>query len=168
MTTDSAQQPTMTTPEPAKEHKWLQKLVGEWTAEGEMNMGPGQPAEKMTGTESVRALGGLWVIAEGGGGVAGGDGHTSILTLGYDPQKKRFAGTFISSMMTYMWQYDGELSGNTLTLTADGPSMSGDGSTSTYRDVIEFKSDDHRIFSSQMQDDKGNWQQFMTTHYRKK
>ena len=29
--------------EPQKEHQWLQKLVGEWTSEGEADMGPGQP-----------------------------------------------------------------------------------------------------------------------------
>ena len=32
-----------------------------------------------------------------------------IMTLGYDPQKKRFVGTLIGSMMTHLWVYDGAL-----------------------------------------------------------
>ena len=44
--------------EPQREHQWLQKLVGEWTYEGEASMEPDQPREKFTGTESVRSLGG--------------------------------------------------------------------------------------------------------------
>ena len=34
---------------------------------------------------------------------------TMIMTLGYDPAKKRFVGTFIGSMMTNLWVYEGEL-----------------------------------------------------------
>ena len=30
--------------QPQKEHEWLQKLVGEWTCEGEGTMGPDKPA----------------------------------------------------------------------------------------------------------------------------
>jgi hypothetical protein len=37
----------------------LQKLVGEWTAEGEATTEPGKPPEKFKSTESVRSLGGL-------------------------------------------------------------------------------------------------------------
>ncbi len=38
------------------------------------------------------------------------DGSTSrsIMTLGLiDPQQKRFVGTFIASMMTHLWVYNG-------------------------------------------------------------
>jgi hypothetical protein len=50
--------------EPRAEHRWLEKLVGEWTYEGECIMGPDQPTMKMTGVETVRSLGGLWTIGE--------------------------------------------------------------------------------------------------------
>ena len=58
--------------EPQKEHGWLQKLVGEWTSEAEATMEPGKPPETFRGTESVRSLGGLWVLAEGQGEMPGG------------------------------------------------------------------------------------------------
>ena len=37
--------------EPQKEHQWLEQLLGEWTYEAEMQMGPGQPPMKSTGKE---------------------------------------------------------------------------------------------------------------------
>ena len=155
--------------EPQKEHAWLQKFVGEWTFENECVMGPGQPPIKGTGTESVRSLGGLWVMGEGRGEMPDGGPATSIITLGYDPQKQRFVGTFVASMMTYLWLYDGALdsSGKVLTLDAEGPSFAGNDQMAKYQDIIEVVSDDHRVLRSQMLGDDGNWHPFMTAHYRR-
>ena len=55
-----------------------------------------------------------------------------------------------------------------LTLNAEGPSMATEGKMAKYRDVIEFKSDDHRVLTSHMLGDDGEWRQFMTAHYRRK
>lgn len=53
--------------EPRQEHQWLQRMVGEWVSEGEGVMGPDQPPMTWTGTESVRSIGGFWILAEGHG-----------------------------------------------------------------------------------------------------
>jgi hypothetical protein len=34
--------------------------------------------------------------------------------------------------------------------------------------VIEFKSDDHRVLTSHILGDDGEWHQFMTAHYRRR
>src|SRR5882724_4163787 len=135
--------------QPQKEHEWLHRLVGDWTYESECSMGPGQPPSKFAGMESVRSLGGVWVLCEGRGHMPGGGTGLTIMTLGYDPAKKRYVGTFIGSMMTHLWIYDGELdaAGKVLTLDTEGPSFN-DGKMAKYKDVIEFKSDDHRVLSS--------------------
>jgi hypothetical protein len=153
--------------EPQKEHQWLQKLVGEWTCESEAIMEPGKPPEKWKATESVRSLGGLWTLGEGTGETPGGGAATTMMTLGYDPQKKRFVGTFIASMMTHLWIYDGALdeAGNVLTLDAEGPDMAGEGKMAKYQDIIEFKSNDHRVLRSRMLGDDGNWREFMIANY---
>ncbi len=169
-TTKTQQELTMNT-EPQKEHQWLQKLVGEWTYETEAMMSPDQPSERATGTENVRSLSGLWVVAEGQGEMpCGGGAATMIITLGYDPQKHRYVGTWVGSMMTYLWLYDGELDAteNILTLNSVGPSMTGDEKMASYKDVIEFKSDNHRVMTSHVLGDDGQWHQFMTVNYRRK
>jgi hypothetical protein len=71
--------------------------------------------------------------------------------------------------MTHLWVYDGTVDGGgrVLTLNAEGPVMTGNGTMTKYRDVIEFKSDDHRVLTSHMLGDDGQWLQFMTAHYRR-
>jgi hypothetical protein len=170
METSNTQQGQMMPAEPQKEHQWLQKFVGEWTFDGEAPMGPDQPPTKFSGTESVRPIGGLWILAEGQGEMPGGGAATMMLTLGYDPQRQRYIGTWIGSMMTHLWIYDGGLDAaeRVLTLNSEGPSMSSAGKMTQYQDVIEFRSNDHRVLTSRMLGDDGKWQQFMTSHYRRK
>ena len=152
-----------------KEHEWLQKLVGRWTSEAEMAMGPGKPSEKSRGSETVRSLGGLWVLAEGEGEMPGGGNATMLMTLGYDPKRKRYVGTWVGSMMTHMWIYDGSLdtARKVLTLESDGPSFAGEGKMAKYRDVIELESDDLRTLTSHVLGDNGEWSRFMTATYRR-
>jgi hypothetical protein len=95
---------------------------------------------------------------------------TTMMTLGYDPQKKRYVGTWIGSMMTHLWVYDGELdtAERVLTLDSEGPAMTGEGKMAKYKDVIEFKSNDHRVLTSHVLGDDGKWHGFMTANYRRK
>jgi hypothetical protein len=152
------------------EHQWLQKLVGEWTYEMENPCKPGEAPTKCVGTESVRSLGGLWITAEGKGEMPDGEPATTILTVGYDSRKKGYVGTWIGSMMDYLWVYTGSVdaAGKTLTLETEGPSMAGDGKMAKYKEVIEFETDDHRVFTSNVLGDDGNWSPIMTTHYYRK
>ena len=94
----------------------------------------------------------------------------TVMTLGYDTAKKKFVGTFIGSMMTNLWVYEGELdeAGRVLTLDAEGPSFTDPNKTAKYKDAIEIVSPDHRILTSRYLGDDGQWHQFMTAHYRRK
>jgi len=156
--------------EPQKQHEWLQQLVGEWTYESECSMGPGKPSEKFKGSEHVRSLGSLWVQAEGHGEMPGGGMAVMVITLGYDPQKQQFVGTWVGSMMTHLWVYEGSLDAeeNVLTLNTEGPNCTNDGTVAKYKDVIEIKSSDHRVLTSHMLGDDGEWHAFMTANYRRK
>src|SRR5688572_30104021 len=165
---DTEQCAQMFTP-PQKEHAWLQKLEWNWTFESECMSEPGKPADKNRGTESVKAIGDLWIVGEGLGEMPGGGTAKMMITLGFDPKRNRFVGTWVGSMMAYLWNYEGELdaSGRILTLNSDGPSFTDPGKLAKYQDIIEVKSDDHRILSSRAQGDDGKWTHFMTAHYRR-
>jgi Protein of unknown function (DUF1579) len=155
--------------EPQKAHHWLDRFVGQWLCEAECSMGPDQSPSKSTGTEVVRSLGGVWIVAEGEGEMPGGGTGKTIMTLGYDPQNQRYVGTFIGSMMTHLWVYTGSLDAaeKVLTLDTEGPDFAGQ-TMAKYQDSIEFVSDDHRVLTSQFLGDDGNWHHFMTAHYRRK
>jgi hypothetical protein len=156
--------------EPQKEHLWLNKLLGEWAYEHDCSPAPDQPKEKFKGTETVRSLGGLWVVCEGSGNMPGGGTANTMLTLGYDPARQRYVGSWVGSMMTHMWTYEGALdpSGRVLTLNTEGPNFTpGATGLAKYQDVIEFLSDDHRTLTSRTLAPDGSWNTFMTAHYRR-
>lgn len=156
--------------EPQKEHQWLQKLVGEWTYESDCSMGPDQPPQKHKGSEIVRPLGEIWVLCEGQMEMPGGHMGKMLMTLGFDPQRKRFVGTWVGSMMTHLWVYDGELdaTGKVLSLMSEGPNFAVPGKMAMYKDVIEIKDDNHRLLKSHSQGEDGQWQEFMVAGYRRK
>lgn len=156
--------------EPQKEHQWLQQLLGDWTYEAEMQMGPDQPPTKSRGQESVRTLGGLWLLCEGSGTMPGLEGiGTTLMTLGYDTQKRAFVGSWVGSMMANMWIYRGQLdpAQKVLTLDTEGPSFAGDGKLARYQDVITFKNSQERELSSQVLQGDRTWKRFMTARYRR-
>jgi hypothetical protein len=157
-------------PKPEKQHEWLQQFVGEWDTESECIMEPGKPAVKCKGTESARSLGGFWVLSEGKGDMMGVT-INYVLTLGYDPQKKKYVGTWVDSMTSHSWKYEGSVDadGKVLTLETEGPCPMAPEKTTKFKDVTEFKSKDHRVFTSKMLGDDGKWTTIATvTAHRKK
>ncbi len=154
-------------PKPKAEHGWLQELAGEWESEVEM-MPPGQPPEKIKGTETVRSVGGFWIVAENRGTFMGAP-FTGLLTLGYDAAKGRYVGTWIDSMTDYLWTYEGKVdkAGKVLTLETQGPCPDAPGKVSRFREVLEVRSEDHKVFSSSMEGEDGKWTTIMTVDYRR-
>ena len=168
MATNTKIDPTAHTPvEGAKDrtegHVWLQRMVGEWTTEGEATM-PDGSKDTTTGKESVRKLGEYWVVSEATASMPGDDEEgTMIVSLGFDRHKGRFVGSWVGSMMMNLWVYDGELDADgTLHLDTEGEDMADETKTAPYRDSIHWESDDVRTLTSHYKDEKGEWQPFMT------
>jgi hypothetical protein len=153
---------------PLEQHEWLQRLVGEWTVSLDTVTEPGGDSTSPETRESIRSIGGLWIVAEG---TADYDGKpfTSLLTLGYDPAKKAFVGTWIDTLQTTMWSYVGHLdeSKRVLTLEAEGPSFGDPDKTAKYRDQIELVGTDRKTMSSSMLGEDGNWMTYMTAEGRR-
>jgi hypothetical protein len=144
-------------PAPVKEHEWLKQLEGEWTSEYEAFM-PGQKESvKGKGSESAKMLGGFWLIGNGKGEMMGMT-MNSVLTLGFDPDKKKYVGTWVDSMTSYLWKYEGAVdsAGKILTLETEGPCMMKPG-LAKFREVTEIVDKDHKTFTSSMLGDDGKW-----------
>jgi hypothetical protein len=155
-------------PTAQKEHRWLEQFVGQWQTESEAKMGPDQPAMKCTGTMSSRMLGDFWVVSELVGEMPGMT-VTCVQTIGYDPGKKKYVGSWVDSVTSHMWKYEGAVddSGKALTLEAEGPNFMADGKLTMFRDAYTFKSQDHIITTSSMQSEDGTWVEFMTGSFRR-
>lgn len=155
---------------PQAEHEILQKLVGDWKVLGECSMPDGSSDKSESGVKFT-SVGGLWVVGDGTmPGPEGADFRTNM-TLGFDPVKGRYVGTFIASCMTKLWIYDGNYDAGSkkLVLDATGPRFDQKPGEAPYKDTIEFVNDDQFILSSQMQGDDGKWFSFMkSVHHRVK
>lgn len=153
---------------PNDRHNWLARLTGTWENVSECAMGPDQEPQRSTARMTCRMLGGLWLIAESRGEMPDGDEFLSIMTIGFDPKKDRFVGTFVASMMAYLWPYEGQLdaSANKLPLFSTGPKFDGAGTTD-YCDTIEIVSDDEWLFYGDVKGDDGQWHRLMLTTCRR-
>ncbi|QOJ00123.1 MAG: DUF1579 domain-containing protein [Phycisphaeraceae bacterium] len=151
--------------EPTPHHRWLHQLVGAWSFENECVMGPSGETMKSTGREVVRAVGDLWVVGELTGAMPDGSSMTGIMTVGYDPARSKYVGSWIGSPMTHMFVYEGTRDGNTLTLDTTGPSFTDPNATARYQDVVEIVSPDLRRLYSQAQGPDGSWVRFMNATF---
>jgi hypothetical protein len=157
--------------ETQKQDSWLQNLVGEWTYEAQDLSTSDKPAEPVRGVETVRPLGGIWMLFEGRGDIPGAGTGTSLMTLGYDPEKGSYIGTWVGSMMSHLWVYErGALDAakKILTLESEGPSFTGEGKTSKYRDFMESLDADRRVVASEVLGSDGKWTRFMISNYRRR
>lgn len=157
----------MTPPPPLPEHLWLHRLLGNWTWDHEAIPGDPSTEDHSHGesTEDWRLLGDLWLLGEGNS-----EHGPMMFTLGYDPDRKSFVGSFISALMTFFWTYtEGYLEGpDKLVLHAVGPSMKPEGGMANYRDEIEFLGPDERLLRSFVEGPPGTWTQFMQARYRRR
>lgn len=153
---------------PQKEHAWLQQLTGDWETEIEMCGAPDQPAMKTKGTDQVRMIGGFWLVSEGRNDAFP---YVCRLTLGYDPLKQKYVGTWIDSMSSYLWHYEGVVDaiGRRLTLETEGPFPPMPNAPMTkFREVTEIKSKDHRVFTSARLAEDGQWVTCVRINFRRK
>ncbi len=154
--------------QPTAEHQWLERFLGKWTFETSCDMGPGQAPMVSTGEEEYVALGKLWVIGSGMSAMPDGAPAFNQTTIGYNPTKKLFVGAFITSVMDYLWPYEGAIdeARTKISLRSVGPSFGAHGgSMADYLDVYEFQDDSHRTLTSFQAQPDGTWHQFMQAKY---
>lgn len=148
------------------EHRWLESFTGDW----QMIPDPDGPPEHQTDKwfEHGRVLaGGAWLKIESRGEMPDGSVAETVFTVGFDPKKGKYVGTWIGSMMTNLWTYEGVRNGDALVLESIGPSFDRPGETQTYRDIYALDGPDGRSLTSETLQDDGSWKVFMTVKYRR-
>jgi hypothetical protein len=162
-----AQVPEM--PKPVKEHELLQQFAGDWTVKADTVAAPGQEAPACEGTESAQVIGGFWLVGNSHLSTQG-TSVNNLLTIGYDPETKKYVGTFVCSMGSTLWHYQGTMdaTGKKLTLETEGQSCIDLSKKANYREILELKDPDHKTFTSYIQDDQGDWVKLVEMDYRRK
>jgi hypothetical protein len=163
----SAQVPEM--PKATKEHELLNQFTGDWKVVAECAPEPGKDPVKCEGVESAKMLGGFFLVSQGESDMMGMP-VKSVLTIGYDPEKKTYVGTFCCSMDSTLWNYVGKLddTGKKLVLETEGPIPFTPGKRAKFRETLEMKDKDHKEFTSQMQGDDGKWTEIVKMTYTRK
>lgn len=154
---------------PGKEHDWLQRLAGQWEADLEIAVQPGQPPLKVKATETTRRIGQYWILTEAETKPPAMP-FARALTLGYDTAKKQYVGTWVDSNSTHLGKYEGTMdaAGNTLTLVGEIPHPYDGTRLVKVREVIELKSPDQKVVTTSLQGDDGNWSTLVTLNARRK
>src|SRR5262245_35595225 len=93
----------------------------------------------------------------------------NMLTPGDQPANERNLGTATAQLETEPGRYERAIDepGRAQELKRDAPGSTPEGKTAKYKDVIEFRGDDHRVLTSHVLGEDGKWHHFMTAHYRR-
>lgn len=133
-------------PKPLKEHEVLKKGVGTWDADISIFSAPDAPPEKSKGVEKVTMLGEFWTITHFEYDFMGEQvaGHGVI---GYDPDQKKYVGTWHESATPWRSQMEGSYNEkeDQLTFMMKGKSMDGK-NDQMYKIVMGYPDAQHRTF----------------------
>lgn len=131
---------------PGAPHKQLEGAVGSWTTQSKSWMDPSQPPMESSGScEQKMVLGGRFLQQECTGSLMGNP-YTGIGVTGYDNHTKKYVSTWMDSMGTglYFFEGTGSPDGKTVNMTGsyddpiEGPMK--------YRTVTKFMDNNTHVF----------------------
>jgi hypothetical protein len=104
---------------PGAPHKMLAKLEGTWTTKTKSWMEPDKPPMESTGRcEQKMLLGGRYLKQEYTGEMMGSP-FAGINLLGYDNHTKKYVSTWIDSMSTGIYYFEGTAGADSKTITQE-------------------------------------------------
>ncbi|MDY0281932.1 MAG: DUF1579 domain-containing protein [Salinivirgaceae bacterium] len=104
---------------PGAPHKMLASLAGSWTTKTKAWMDPDNPPMEGTGTcEQRMLLGGRYLQQEYAGEMMGSP-FTGINVIGYDNHTQKYVSTWIDSMSTGIYYFEGTGSSDGKTITQE-------------------------------------------------
>ncbi len=140
--------------------QFLKQFEGTWLV---VSKAPGADSSEHKVVMTSRAVGEFWIVNEQRGKLGTLD-FEAVQTLGYDAKTKQFTGSWVDSTSSYTWQLKGALAdaGKKLRTESSGADWTDPKKTRRYRDVYDFKSDNEIATVSQLLNDAGEWETFMT------
>ena len=134
-------------PRPTREHELLKLYAGTWDARTKSRFMPDQPFAESTGSEvATLGFGGFWLTGEYRGTM-----HNCPFlgrsTVGFDPSRKKFVGTWIDSMSAGMGTSEGSFDDKKKTFTYHMTMNDPAGNPMRMRITDEFPSADTKVFS---------------------
>jgi hypothetical protein len=164
--------PAMAQPgvKPTDEHRILARDEGTWDATIKAFMsGPDAEPATSKGTEVNTVMsGGLWVLSRFEGDF-GGMKFEGRGQFGYDPNKKKYIGTWIDSLSPTLSVLEGHYDPKTRTMTYVGEGTAPEGVKYTQKMVTTTKDDGSRVFTLSMKTDGSKDEtKFMEITYQKR
>jgi hypothetical protein len=154
---------------PTKEHEVLKRDVGTWEATVKIWPSEGAPAMESKGTETNELLkGGLWLVSRFEGEAAGTP-FTGVGATGYDPEEKKYVGTWVDTLSPHMMISKLEYDESSKTFTGTGEGR--DSQTKqpyTAKLVARYIDDDNRVFEMHMPDKEGKHFKMMEITYKRR
>lgn len=146
-------------PQPSEEHKQVTKGVGEWTFTGKMLMAQGQ--QEFKGEEKVVAIGKFWTVSHYSSDFFGG--MKGSATMGYDPQSKKYVGTWVDSLMPAPTRMKGSYDEATTTMTYETVGVGMDGKPMPGKIIIKYNDDNSHTFTMMHKDPTGQTDKLVKT-----
>lgn len=154
--------------QPAAEHQFLKRFVGEWECKNEAFMEPGQPPVISIGQMTGKMVGDFWAIVVVNVPDPERPYHGRA-TFGFDSLKqKKYFGTWVDSMSAFLWKYEGLVQGNKLILNSEGPNPFEPGKMVKARDTWEFEGDDLIVLTGAMEGPDGKFMTMMKATCKRK
>ena len=133
-------------PQPTDQHHRILADVGTWNVKCTYMMDPSQPEMVCDATETIEPVGGFWTVSRFESDFMGMP-FVGRCTLGYDPRKERFVGSWVDCMSSTMFVMEGgfRADGKTLEMHSEGPHMA-TGEIVPMRMVTTYRDDGTRAF----------------------
>lgn len=132
---------------PTPQHRWLQRLVGEWEVTCSYYTIPGDEPIVVSGSESVEALGDFWIVGRFQADMLG----TEIMgqsVAGYDPVRKLFVGSWKDNYTPFHYTFEGTLNDDETELFLTGDNYDPMRQrVSTYQSCTEYIGEAERVLT---------------------
>jgi hypothetical protein len=138
--------------------------VGIWDADVIVRPGPGAPEQRSQGLAVQKLVGGRWLVTDFKNETSGFEGHG---IFGWDATRKRYVGTWVDPMRTFLSVMEGDYDEGARTMTFYAEATTPDGTALRWREVTERVDDRTRLYR-QLWSLPGGEHEMMTVTYRRR